>query len=91
LSSVDQVVSTHKVSVHVIIQCNLDIVQGAIPSAVVPAIGFLAVEGVFGGVSVCEVDASPWLELVECVCGVGVGADEGCKCKLHNEVEPNLC
>jgi len=76
--------------VHIIIQCNLDVIQDAVLSAVVPAMVFLAVVLVFGGVSVCEVDVSPWFELVECMCGVGVGADEGCKCKLHNEVEARL-
>jgi len=90
VSSVDQVVSTHKVSVHVIIQCNLDIIQGAVPLAMVPAIVFFAVPVVFICVSVCKVDPRPWSELVEWMCEVGVGADERCKCKLYDEVEARL-
>ena len=56
----------------------------------VPAIVFLAVPVVFVRVSVCEVDSCPWYELVVRMCVVGVGADEGCECKLHNEVEARL-
>src|SRR6266850_6378259 len=40
--------------------------------------------------SVCEVDSCPWYELVVRVCVEGVGVDEGCKCKLHDEVEARL-
>jgi len=75
---------------HVIVQCNLDVVQGDTALAVVSAMVFFTVPGVFSHVSVCKVDACPWLELVECVCEVGVGADKRCKCKLHNEVEAQL-
>jgi len=56
----------------------------------VPAIVFLAVPVVFIRVSVCEVDSCPWYELVVHVCVEGVGADEGCECKLHDEVEARL-
>jgi len=59
-------------------------------SIVVSTMVFFAVPGVFGRVSVCIVDACPWFELIERVCEVGVGADERCKCKLHNEVEARL-
>jgi len=84
---IDYIVSAFKVSLWVIVQCDLDVVQDVIPSVVVPAMAFFAVPGVFDCVSVCIVDACSWLELVECVCEVGVGADEGCECKLHNKVE----
>jgi len=74
----------------VIVKCDLNIVQDGTISMMVSAIVFLAVPVMFIGVSVCEVDACPWLELVIHVCEVGVGADERCKCKLHNEVEARL-
>ena len=85
--SMDFILSTFKVSLHVVFQFDLDVVQGAVLSAVVPAIVFLAVPVVFVRVSVCEVDLCPWYELIVHVCVEGVGADEGCKCKLHDEVE----
>ena len=56
----------------------------------VSAITFLAVPVMFVGVSVCEVDRCSWFELGKGVCEVGVGSDERCKCKLHNEVEARL-
>ena len=74
----------------VVLKGDLDVIQDDTVSAVVPAMVFLAVPGVFGRVSVCIVGACPWFELVECVCEVGVGADERCECKLHNEVEARL-
>ena len=88
--SMDFILSTFKVSLHVVFQFDLDVVQGAVLSAVVPAIVFLAVPIGFARVSVCEVDLSPWFELVVCVCVEGVGVDEGCECKLHDEVEARL-
>ena len=74
----------------VVLQGDLNVVQDDTASAVVPAMVFFAVPGVFGCVSVCIVGVCSWLELIECVCEVGVGADERCKCKLHNEVEARL-
>src|SRR6266850_1500214 len=84
------VFSTFKVSLHVVSQFDLDVIQCAVLSAMVPAIVFLVVPIVSTHVSVCEVDSSPWFELVVCVCVEGVGADEGCECKLHDEVEARL-
>jgi len=84
------VLSTFKVSLCIVFQFDLDVVQSAILSAVVPAIVFLAVPVVFAHVSVCEVDSCPWYELVVHVCVERVGADEGCEWKLHNEVEARL-
>ena len=46
---------------------------------------FFAETVMFARVSVCEVDLSPWYELVVCVCVEWVGADEGCECKSHND------
>jgi len=67
-----------------------NVIQADAISAVVPA-GFLSAEVVvFVCVSVCEVDPCSWFELVECVCEVGVGVDEGCKCKHHDNVEARL-
>jgi len=86
----DFVLSTFKVSLRVVFQFDLDVVQGAVLSAVVPAIVFLAVPVVFIHVSVCEVDSCPRYEFVVRMCVEGVGADEGCECKLHNEVEARL-
>jgi len=74
----------------IIVQCNLDAIQGDVASVVVSAMFFFAVEGVFEGVSVCIVDVSSWFELVERVCEVGVSVDEECKCKHHNKVEARL-
>jgi len=84
---VDSVVSSLEVSILVVLQCYLDVVQGGPISMMVSAIVFLAVPVMFVGVSVCEVDACSWLELVVHVCEVGVGVDERCECKFHNEVE----
>ena len=67
-------------------QFDLDVVQCAVLSAMVPAIVFLAVPVVFVRVSVCEVDSCPWYELVVHVCVERVGADEGRKWKIHAEV-----
>jgi len=64
----DFILSTFKVSLHVVFQFDLDVVQGAVLSAVVPAIVFLAVPGVFVRVSVREVDSCPWCELIVRVC-----------------------
>ena len=86
----DFILSAFKISLCVVFQFNLNIVQGAVLSTAIPAIVFLAVPVVFVCVSVCVVDLCPWCELVVCVCVEGVGADEGCKCKLHNEVEARL-
>jgi len=86
----DFILSTFKVSLCIIFQLNLDVVQGAVLSVVVPAIIFLAVSVVFVHVSVCEVDSCPWYEFVVHVREVGVGADEGCEWKLHDEVEAQL-
>ena len=74
----------------VVLKCDLDVVQDDTSSVVVPAMVFFAVPGVFVCVSVCIVDVCSWLELVEHVCEVGVGADERCKCKCHNEIEAQL-
>jgi len=70
----DFVSPTFKVSLRVIDQFNLDIVQCAVLSAMVPAMVFLAVPVVFIRVSV---DSCPWCELVVRVCVERVGADEG--------------
>jgi len=86
----DYVVSTLEVSLLVIVKCDLNVIQDGTISTMVSAIVFLAVPVMFVGVSVCEVDVCPWLELVICMCEVGVGADERCECKLHNEVEARL-
>ena len=90
MTSMDFVLSTFKVSLRVVFQFDLDVVQCAVPSAVVPAIVFLAVPVMFGHMSVCEVDSCPWSELIVRMCVEGVGADEGCECKLHNEEEAQL-
>jgi len=74
----------------VIVKCDLHVVQDGNILMMVLAIVFLAVPVMFVGVSVCEVDVCPWFELVIRVCEVGVGADERCECKLHNEVEAQL-
>jgi len=73
----DFIASAFKVSLRVVIQFDLDVVQSAVLSAMVPAIVFLAVPVVFVRVSVCVVDSCPWCELVVCVCVEWVGADEG--------------
>jgi len=87
VASTDFIVSASKVSLHVVFQFNLDVIQCAVLSAMVPTIVFLAVPVMFVRVSVCEVDSCPWYELVVRVCVEGVSADEGCECKLHDEVE----
>src|SRR6267142_5352471 len=89
-ASMDFVSPTFKVSLRIVDQFNLDIVQCAVLSAIVPAMVFLAVPVVFVRVSVCVVDSCPWYELVVRVCVERVGADEGCEWKLHNEVEARL-
>jgi len=86
----DFVASALKVSLCVIVQFNLDVVQCAVLSAMVPAIVFLAVPVMFIRVSVCEVDSCPWYELVVRVCVERIGADEGRKWKFHDEVEARL-
>ena len=73
----DFVSPTFKVTLCVVDQFNLDIVQCAVLSAMVPAMVFLAVPVVFVRVSVCVVDSCPWCELVVRVCVERVGADEG--------------
>jgi len=88
--SVNSVVSALEVSMLIILKCDLNVVQDDTASVMVPAMVFFAVPGVFGCVSVCIVDVCSWLELVEHMCEVGVGADERCKCKFHNEVEAQL-
>src|SRR6266850_1945405 len=90
MAGVDFVASAFKVSLRVVIQFDLDVVQCAVLSAMVPAIVFLAVPVMFVRVSVCEVDSCSWYELVVHVCVEWVGADEGCEWKLHNEVEAQL-
>jgi len=66
------------------------VVQGVAISAMVPT-GFLfAVVLVFVHVSVSIMDLCSWFELVECMCEVGIGADEGCECKCHDKVEARL-
>src|SRR6266850_2557858 len=88
--STDFIVSAFKVSLCIVFQFDLDVVQCAVLSAMVPAVVFLAVPVMFIHVSVCEVDSCPWYELIVCVCVEGVSPDEGCKCKLHYEVEARL-
>jgi len=90
LSCFDYVVSTLEVSLFVIVECDLNVVQGDTISMVVSAIAFLTVPVMFVGVSVCKVDTCSWFELIICMCEVGVGVDERCKCKLHNKVEARL-
>src|SRR6266850_1228316 len=82
----DFVTSAFKVSLRVADQFDLDIVQYAVLSAMVPAMVFFAVPVVFVCVSVCVVDLCPWYELVVRVCVEWVGADEGREWKLHDEV-----
>jgi len=60
-------------------QFNLDIVQCAVLSAMVPAMVFLAVPIGFVRVSMCVVDSRSWCELVARVRVEWVGADEGRK------------
>jgi len=50
-----------------------------------PAVMFLAETVMFARVSVCEVDSSPWYELIVRVCVEQVGVNEGCECKSHDE------
>jgi len=85
--SINLIVSSYEVPSSVEVEFDLHFIQGDVPLVVVPAIVFFAVPAVFVHVSVCEVDLCPWYKLVVRVCEVGVGADEGCECKLHNEVE----
>jgi len=88
--SVNSVVSALEVSMLVVPKGDLDVIQDVTTSAVVPAMVFFAVPGVFYCVSVCIVGVYSWFELIEHVCEVGVGADERCECKFHDEVEARL-
>jgi len=88
--SVNLIVSSYEVPSSIEIEFDLHFIQDDVPLAMVPAMVFFAVPGVFGCVSVCVVGLCSWFELVEHMCEVGVGADERCKCKLHNEVEAQL-
>jgi len=76
--SVNLIVSSYKVSSSIKVEFNLNIIQDDVTLAVVPAIAFFTVPGVFDSVYVCVVDVCSWFELVECVCVVGVGVDEVC-------------
>jgi len=68
VASTDFVVSAFKVSLCVVFQFNLDVIQCAVLSVMVPAIVFLAVPVMFVYVSVCEVDSCSWYELVVRMC-----------------------
>jgi len=86
----DFVTSAFKVSLCVVAQFDLDVVQRAVLSAMVPAVVFFAEPIVFVRMSVCEVNLCPWYELVVRVCVERVGANEGHKWKIHDEVEARL-
>jgi len=86
----DFVISAFKVSLCIVFQFDLDVIQCAVLSVVVPAIVFLAVPVMFVRVSMCEVDLCSWYKLVVRMCVERVGADEGREWKLHNEVEARL-
>jgi len=86
----DFVVSAFKVSLRVVMQFDLDVIQCTVLSAMVPAIVFLTVPIMFVRVSVCVVDLCPWYEFVVRVCVEWVGADEGREWKVHDEVEARL-
>ena len=49
---------------------------GVVDLFVIPAIVLMTEELVFKGVSVGGMDTSSWFELVEVVCGVGIGLQE---------------
>ena len=66
--SMDFILSAFKVSLCVVFQFDLNVVQGAVLSMVVPAIVFFAEPVVFVHVSECVVDSCPWCELIVRVC-----------------------
>ena len=53
--------------------------RGVVDLSVVVAVVFFAEELMFEGVNKGDVDTSSWFELVEVMCCVGVGSEEGCK------------